>query len=97
MTIESTGDILFNMPTISFFYGIKITMNYKDHMPPHFHAEYQEFEVAVEIGTGAVTGSMPRRALGLVWTWLDEHKDELEENWERAQERKTLKTIEPLK
>jgi len=28
------------MPTISIFYGIKISINYNDHHPPHFHAEY---------------------------------------------------------
>ena len=28
------------MPTISLFHGIKITMYYNDHKPPHFHATY---------------------------------------------------------
>ena len=28
------------MPEISLFYGIRITMFYSDHNPPHFHAEY---------------------------------------------------------
>jgi hypothetical protein len=26
------------MPEISRFYGIIITINYDDHLPPHFHA-----------------------------------------------------------
>jgi len=54
------------MPTISQFYGIKITMNYNDHLPPHFHAEYQDYEVIVEISNGSVTGKMPRRALRMM-------------------------------
>ena len=29
------------MPTISIFFGIIIRMYYRDHNPPHFHAEYQ--------------------------------------------------------
>ena len=29
------------MPTISVFFGIIIRMFYRDHSPPHFHAEYQ--------------------------------------------------------
>lgn len=29
------------MPTISVFFGIIIRMFYRDHNPPHFHAEYQ--------------------------------------------------------
>jgi hypothetical protein len=61
------------MPTISQFYGIKITMNYNDHSPPHFHAEYQAYEVLVDIASGSITGTMPRRALNLIWTWLDAH------------------------
>ncbi|MCB0023702.1 MAG: DUF4160 domain-containing protein [Caldilinea sp.] len=71
-------------------------MNYNDHSPPHFHAEYQDFEVAVEIESGAVTGTMPRRALNLIWEWLDEHRGELSENWELAQARRAMKQIAPL-
>jgi hypothetical protein len=84
------------LPTLSIFYGIKVTMNYNDHLPPHFHAEYQDFEVTVEIESGMVTGKMPRRAMNLIWAWLDEHRDELNENWERAQARRALTPIEPL-
>lgn len=71
-------------------------MNYNDHAPPHFHAEYQDFEATLEIATGAVTGQMPRRALTMIWTWLDLHQDELTENWQRARLRKPLLPIEPL-
>lgn len=28
------------MPTISMFRGIKVFINWRDHMPPHFHAAY---------------------------------------------------------
>ncbi|GAB4421289.1 MAG: DUF4160 domain-containing protein [Anaerolineae bacterium] len=71
-------------------------MNYNEHNPPHFHAEYQNYEVTVEIQTGAITGKMPRRALNLIWTWLDEHQAELLENWDRARQRQALSQIEPL-
>ena len=37
------------MPSICTFYGIVIYMYYNDHNPPHFHAEYAEFE-AVYMG-----------------------------------------------
>ena len=37
------------MPTISMFRGIKITMYWADHMPPHFHATYGGEEVIVSI------------------------------------------------
>jgi len=29
-------------------------MNYNDHLPPHFHARYQDQEVTVEIESGVV-------------------------------------------
>ena len=37
------------MPEISRFYGIIIGMFYNEHMPPHFHAKYGEYEIEVEI------------------------------------------------
>jgi hypothetical protein len=32
------------MPRISKFFGVVIFMYFNDHLPPHFHAEYGEFE-----------------------------------------------------
>ncbi len=84
------------MPTLSVFYGIRVSMNYNEHQPPHFHVEYQEHEASINILTGEITGKMPRRALNLVWAWLDEHQAELLEDWERARQRQALNPIEPL-
>jgi len=47
------------MPAISRFLGISIYMYYRGHEPPHFHAEYGEFEVKVEIECGIVSGRFP--------------------------------------
>ena len=41
-----------------------------DHNPPHFHVKYQEYEAIVTIEDGIVTGSLPRRALRLIYEWL---------------------------
>lgn len=71
-------------------------MNYNDHLPPHIHAEYQDYEATLEITTGAVTGHMPRRALNLIWAWLDDHQAELLENWQRARQHQSLNQIDPL-
>ena len=84
------------MPEISRFYGIKIKMYYKDHNPPHFHAEYQDYEVLINIQTGEVAGKISRRALKLIYEWLDEHESELLENWERSKSHVKLYSIEPL-
>jgi hypothetical protein len=36
------------MPEISRFLGIVISIYYNEHNPPHFHAEYGEFQITVE-------------------------------------------------
>ena len=84
------------MPTISRFYGIVIFMNYNDHLPPHFHARYQDQEITVEIESGLVEGRMSKRALRMVLEWADVHQSELQQNWERARQRKALSEIAPL-
>ncbi len=84
------------MPEICRFYGIIIKMYFREHNPPHFHAEYGEYEALINIMTGEVVGNMSRRALGLIYTWLDEHRDEIMENWNLAQENKSLNHIKPL-
>ncbi len=57
------------MPELSRFLGIVVRMHYRDHAPPHFHAEYGEFEITVEIETGVIEGKFPRRALAAVMDW----------------------------
>ena len=85
------------MPEISRFLGIVIAMYYNDHVPPHFHARYGEHELRVVISTGAIlSGNFPKRAGKLVLEWLGLHRDELMEDWDLAQQRKTLQKIEPL-
>lgn len=37
------------MPEISLFYGIRITMYYDDHNPPHFQAEYNGNKAIIDI------------------------------------------------
>ena len=84
------------MPEISRFLGIVVRMYYRDHAPPHFHAEYGEHEITVEISTGLVSGRFPRRALSAVLDWYAIHQGELLENWERARQEVPLHPIEPL-
>ena len=84
------------MPEISRFYGIIIYMFYNDHNPPHFHAEYQDFEVIIEIESGIIKGHMPKRALKLVFEWMELHKDELLLNWVKIEQRQSLEKIQPL-
>lgn len=84
------------MPEISRFLGIIIRMYIREHSPAHFHAEYGEYEITVDIETGVVTGKFPRRALNSVLDWYLLHQDELMVNWEAAMNRRPLSKIKPL-
>ena len=67
------------------------------HNPPHFHVWYENYKAIITIQDGIVTGPFPRRALKLVYEWLDLHKDELMSNWERLTNSEKPEKIEPLK
>lgn len=84
------------MPEISRFLGIVIAMFWNDHAPAHFHAYYGDYEIEVAIEGGVVTGHFPKRALRAVLEWLDQHQDELMEDWRRAREKEPLLPIAPL-
>ena len=43
------------MPELARFYGIRIQMRFRDHNPPHFHAEYGEFKGVFDIRTLGMT------------------------------------------
>lgn len=85
------------MPEISLFYGIRITMNWNDHNPPHFHAEYAGYKALVDIQEGVIIrGNLPNRQLKIVLAWCEIHRDELMQNWELARDEKPLNRINPL-
>lgn len=44
-----------------------------------------------------MAGKLPPHAMKLVKEWMKDHKVELEENWNLAEEHKKLKKIDPLK
>lgn len=84
------------MPEISRFLGIVIYMYWADHPQPHFHARYGDYEITVEIESGIICGTFPKRALRAVLEWLDLHQDELMADWSLAQQRRKLNPIAPL-
>lgn len=64
------------MPTIDGFYGIKIHIYNGDHRPPHIHADYNEYEVLIEIERGIIySGNLPNKQLKQVFDWLAENED----------------------
>ncbi|MEI6816075.1 MAG: DUF4160 domain-containing protein [Bacteroidota bacterium] len=85
------------MPEISRFFGIIIKMYIKDHNPPHFHAEYQDYVGEYDIQTlDLINGKLPPRVHALVIEWASYHKKELMEDWLLATNMESLKKIEPL-
>jgi len=85
------------MPEISCFFGIRITMNYDERLPLHFHAHYAEHEAQIVISTTQILeGSLPPRAFAMVREWTELHREELSENWRRREQNLPLNRIEPL-
>jgi Domain of unknown function (DUF4160) len=85
------------VPRISAFYGVVIYMHWREHGPPHFHAEYGDHEALVVIRDGRVyAGSLPPRALRLVREWRRLHLADLENAWDLASRRQDPGIIEPL-
>jgi hypothetical protein len=85
------------VPTISAFFGMLMTMYWREHGPPHFHAKYRGMEATVAIATGEVLrGSLPPRARSLVTEWVRLHHRELEVNWRLCRRNETPRPIPPL-
>jgi hypothetical protein len=71
------------MPVISRFYGIIIKMYFNDHLPPHFHAIYGEYNGLFDLRTlEMLEGDLPNRAIKLIVEWAEIYKKELVEMWE---------------
>lgn len=59
------------MPTIDSFNGIKIHVYNGEHRPPHIHADYNEFEILIDIERGMIyAGDLPVKQLKQVFDWL---------------------------
>jgi hypothetical protein len=85
------------MPIISEFYGIKVMMFWNEHMPPHFHAQYGENKILVDIQNATVIkGVFPSKQLKLVLAWCEIHREELMINWENVLRHELLNRINPL-
>ncbi len=85
------------MPTLSFFYGIRITMYWDDHPPPHFHASYSGHLAVFDIQTMKMSrGYLPTGAKLLVLEWMKLHQAELLEAFEKCSNDTQPSKIAPL-
>ncbi|MGL5639508.1 MAG: DUF4160 domain-containing protein [Cetobacterium sp.] len=71
------------MPVICRFYGIIIKMYFNDHLPPHFHAMYGEYNGVFDLITlEMLEGDLPSRSIKLIQEWAAKYKIELMQMWE---------------
>jgi len=86
------------MPEISRFLGIIIRMFYNEHLPPHFHAEYQGQNATFDFDGNLLEGEIDSRtAKDLIRKWARLHKFELNKNWENMRQKRQFLRIEPLR
>jgi hypothetical protein len=85
------------VPIVSSFFGITIRMHYREHSPPHFHAEYQgqlaTFTFDGEVLSGNIRSGT---ALRLIREWSIARRTELEANWGRIITGEPIERIAPL-
>ncbi len=73
------------MPVLARLDGIIIRMYFQqeEHNPPHVHAIYGDYIIAVDIRTGEVLdGSFPPKRKAIVSQWVLEHQSDLLHIWE---------------
>lgn len=85
------------MPVLSMFYGIIISMFYKDHNPPHIHIQYAEYQAVMDFNGTILEGTIPAKQRKLIDAWIVLHQDELYANWQLAKDKQSLFKIDPLK
>ncbi len=72
-------------------------MFYNDRHQPHFHAKYGNYDASFEIEPfRLMRGYLPPRVHGFVVEWAMEHREELQEDWERCRRGFRPKKIKPL-
>jgi len=80
------------------FRGIKIYLNYRDHLPSHFHADYGDYSCCISIeDIELISGNFPNKQLKMLYGWAALHQEELREEWYLAERQKELFRIDPLK
>jgi len=85
------------VPRLSAFYGIVIYVYIRAHGPPHIHAWHRGDRAVVDVVNGRIlAGSLKPRQARMVRTWVELHRAELLDAWERASEGEPPGTIEAL-
>lgn len=89
------------MPIVSQFYGIIISMHYREndkHKLPHLHAEYAEFDAVFDLEGNLVGGRVPNKQEKMIQAWIVIHQDELKALWKLVKSKSgDWFKVEPLK
>lgn len=75
------------MPEIFRFHGIKIYVYYKDHAPPHLHANYGDEWGVFKIADGTLMpgrSTLNKLAVSVVRKWIRAHREAIMRAWDRA-------------
>lgn len=66
------------MPTIKIIDSVKIDLYSREHLPPHFHAIYAEYEELIEIESlKSYIGNIPKVQRKKVTDWAKDNKEYL--------------------
>jgi hypothetical protein len=72
-------------------------MYFKEHAPPHLHAEYQGRKALLDFQGNILRGDLgSKTALRLLREWIDLHAIELQQDWDLARAGHDLQKIDPL-
>lgn len=89
-----------NLPIISQFYGVIISMFFNDtdrHHLPHIHVQYAEYRCTFDFKGNVLSGNIPLKQKKLVVAWIELRKEDLTTLWNMLQSGNGSFTIEPLK
>ena len=86
------------MPRLSYFHGVAIYIYQEPaYKRPHFHAEYAENSVSVDILTlRRIVGGLPKPQMKLVDKWCRQHQEELLDAWNLVSAGYVPLRIDPL-
>ena len=88
----------FQARALSFFSESSSIIYEYDHLPPHFHAKYGEYEAVFSIETGnRIKGEIPGKQERLIQAWVEIHRTDLEENFRLlSEDQASFFKIDPL-
>ena len=70
------------MPVIARIFGIILKMYYKDHAPPHFHAEESEQNGVFRLDNAEmIEGNLSSSSQKIIQEWATKNREKLNEMW----------------